>query len=363
MTKIEWAEEVWNPVTGCTKVSPGCQNCYAERMSTRLAGRHGYPADEPFVVTLHPDKVGKPLKWITSRKVFVCSMGDLFHYDVKDDWILAVFVAMGLTYRNTGEMKEISPGHKVAIHEPKHTFMILTKRPERMKNFILRLLSKEVDEEWDKKAHIIATNLAANDGSPLPGNAIFTFGGWVNDGMPGLWLGVTCENQEQSDKRIPVLLQIPTAVRFVSVEPMLGPVDLTPWFPWDSHRKGISGYMPNPDYKQGLHWVVCGGESGPGARPMHPDWARGLRDQCVAAGVPYFFKQHGEWQQVGECMNSVDDAKFYKKANDKSNFQILNREGGCGFHGLDSIYMKRVGKKKAGRILDGRTWDEFPGVR
>ena len=366
-TKIEWTDAVWNPITGCGKVSEGCRNCYAERMSKRLAGRCGYPMDEPFRVTVHEDKYIEPLTWRKPRRVFVNSMSDLFHPDVKDDWILALFVAMGLTYEHTGQMEEVSPGHQAGIHRPKHTFMILTKRSERMRDFVKRLTSGELDEEWVKNARFYSTFIASKIGSPLPGNAIFTFGKWVKDGMPGLWLGVSVENQATADERIPLLLQIPAAVRFISAEPLLGPIDLTNINlgnnSWRNSLTGkFTGHHPFGGAKSAMQenklaWVIVGGESGPKVRPMHPDWVRSLRDQCQAANVPFFFKSWGEYAQVGECMNESDDTKFY----DAPNVRRINHNGGMGYHGEGAIYMQRVGKKRAGRMLDGRTWDEIPG--
>jgi len=261
-TKIEWAEETWNPVTGCTPVSEGCQNCYAARMARRLAGRCGYPADEPFRVTLHPERLEQPAKWRKPRRIFVCSMGDLFHPDIRWEYIYDVFLAM----YNAGW----------------HTFLVITKRPGRMKAII--------------EEHI--PHVADN-----------------------IWLGVTAENQGRADERIPVLLSIPAAVHFVSIEPCLGPVDLekpvgiigdrdswvleqavgqprplvacpecdgTRYFQTDPHVEycgacGGSGW--------GLDWVILGCETGPGRRTMQPVWARDVKDQCVAAGVPLFLKQ------------------------------------------------------------------------
>ena len=339
MTKIEWAEEVWNPVTGCTKISPGCQNCYAERMSKRLSGRCGYPADEPFKVTLHPERLEQPLNWKKPRRIFVCSMGDLFHDDVPDEFIFEVFSTMSNAQWFFG-----------------HKFLVLTKRPERMKQ-IMQMIEDSIEQQKIPKVN--------PDGSRTL-SLTFTFP------LQNIWFGVTCENQEQADKRIPILLQIPAAVRFVSVEPMLGPVDLSEWLnECDSERCGLkddpfAGFLLNEAIANGtgdairpIDWVICGGESGPGARPMHPYWAMDLSAQCEYAETPFFFKQHGEWMQVGECMNSADDGKFYNKTK----IEILNREGGQGYHGLDSIYMKRVGKKEAGRLLDGREWSEFPEVK
>ena len=298
-TRIEWAEETWNPVTGCTPISPGCANCYAQRMANRLAGRFGYPAENPFHVTLHPDKLKDPLKWKKPRQVFMCSMGDLFHEDVPDAFITDVFDQM---YR--------------AKH---HTYLLLTKRSERMR--------------WFFQAN-----------GPLIGK----------DPEPNIWLGVTAENQEQADKRIPVLLQTPAAVRFVSVEPMLGPIILSSqyydylqgWNVYPEHDPSCDGScsagrcpVPVQYETEKLDWVICGGETGPGARPMHPDWARSLRDQCKAAGVSFFFKQWGEW---------YPDKKGIYERGDSAIF--------------GNTVVHRVGKKAAGRLLDGREWNEMPEV-
>lgn len=250
-TKIEWAEEIWNPVTGCSPVSEGCQNCYAKRMANRLRGRYGYPEDKPFKVTSHPDRLDQPLKWKKPRRIFVCSMGDLFHKDVPFSFICDVFARILL--------------------ETRHTFLILTKRPERMKEFFDTLLVKK-----------------------LP--------------LPNVWLGVTAENQDQADLRIPILLEIPAKVRFVSVEPMLTVMDLEKYL-MSCEDCGNQGSIPL-DNKPGnslgrlcldacikrgepnsLDWVICGAESGYNARPMQINWARNLKDQCEEANVYFFLKQ------------------------------------------------------------------------
>lgn len=248
-TKIEWVArpgttpETWNPVTGCTKISPGCKNCYAERMAKRLAGRFGYPADEPFRVTLHPDRLEKPLKWRKPRTVFVCSMGDLFHSDVPIGFIHNVWAMM------TGKSQ--------------HTFLILTKRPERMSVFVTM---------WTDDVRFV--NSMSSD--------------WVPE---NIWLGVTAENQATADERIPLLLQTPAAVRFVSCEPLLGSVTLYQrWVGpesvgrelWAKERDIIGPF---------LDWVIAGTESGSKHRPAELDWFRDLRDQCQAADVPFFLKQ------------------------------------------------------------------------
>ena len=271
-TKIEWADAVWNPITGCTPVSEACENCYAKRMANRLAGRYGYPADDPFRVTFHRERLEDPLKWKKPRRIFVLSMGDIFHSDVP--------------FYLTNEIFEVM---RKASNMPGHIFMVLTKRPQRMAEFI-ELLKRNKGPDFVR---------------------------WP---LPNVWLGVTAENQARADERIHQLLQIPAAVRFVSIEPMLGPVDLREFLKLEicprciggiktrqaegwprCNRCGFQGASMSslwPEHAS-VHqrWVICGGETGPGARPMHPDWVRSLRDQCQAAVVPFFFKGWGKWTQ------------------------------------------------------------------
>lgn len=289
---IKWVDKTWNPVTGCTKISPGCKYCYAERAARRLAGRFGYPVNEPFRVTLHPDRLDQPLRWREPRMILVCSMSDLFHEDIPTEFIIRIFDTIRAT--------------------PHHIYQVLTKRPARMLSLLKHPLGM----------------LTA----------------WP---LPNVWLGVTAENQQTADKRIPLLLQTPAAVRFVSCEPLLGSVDLSRYL--SCPECGGSGYAVN-GHGSGepcgcnagpwLDWVIVGGESGPGARPMHPDWVRSLRDQAQAAGISFLFKQWGEW--------AVETTKgtITKVRRDQNDTQ--------------PIWMSRVGKKAAGRLLDGRTWDEIP---
>ncbi len=307
-TKIEWATDVWNPVTGCTKVSEGCRNCYAERMVKRFGHRlHG---DKPagvgirpreFVhVQLHPEKLDQPLHWRKPRRVFVCSMGDLFHEDVPWSFIVEVFLRMN----RTGN----------------HTFMVLTKRPERMREF--------------------CSSEQFMDSGPLA----------------NVWLGVSVEDQKTADERIPLLLQTPAALRFVSCEPMLGPVKL-----WRQQPNGRLLNLGEVANGRGLDWVICGGESGPGARPMHPEWARSLRDQCAAANVPFFFKQWGEWAWASQTAGGQLTHAVCRHGH-VSVFNGDDMRRACaectGWEGL-----RRVGKKAAGRELDGMMHDVMPGVR
>lgn len=239
-SKIEWTEKVWNPITGCTPVSEGCKNCYAERTAKRLRGRCGYDKDNPFKVTIHQDRFNEPLHWREPRKVFVCSMGDLFHQKVGIKNLWQILSVMGMV--------------------KKHTFMVLTKRPGAMRLII---------DKWNRESF------------------------WP---LSNVWLGVSVENQRRADERIPILLQIPAAVRFVSVEPMLEKIDLKSFF----RRRAVGDCLPavrglrivrSEAGPGGVDWVICGGESGPGRRPFDLERARMLRDQCKAADVPFFMKQ------------------------------------------------------------------------
>jgi len=232
-TNIEWCDASWSPITGCTPISEGCANCYAKRMATRLRGRNGYPQDDPFKVTFHPDRLDQPTKWRKPRRIFVCSMGDLFHGKVENAWVDNVFATM------TSDIFG-------ATH---HIYLLLTKRPERI----------------------------------LEGN-IENFKLWTN-----IWVGVTCENQKAADERIPLLLQIPAAVRFVSIEPCLEYVNLDRYL-WKTIH--IDKYK--------IDWVIVGAETGPGARYMDSDWARGIRDQCKQAGIPFFMKKMSNKESVPE---------------------------------------------------------------
>jgi len=316
-TKIEWATDSWNPITGCTPISEGCQNCYAERMSKRLAGRCGYPSEDPFKVTLHPDKLDQPLRWKKPRMIFVCSMGDLFHKDVPFDQISQVFDVM-CSWRWPTKEAECS-GDASLLEDPGHTFMVLTKRPERIPEWLSWL------------GHYWPGDSPVNINLEAEGH----FGKHI-------WFGVTAENQARADERIPILMQIPAAVRFVSVEPMLGPMDLEIWGQYE--HPDNEGY--GVDAIKCLDWIICGGETGPGARPMRPDWVRSLRDQCQAAGTPFFFKSWGDWVAPSQMPYAT-----YRN--------ILDYGGGIGISDVPC----RVGKKRSGCLLDGQKWNQYPEVR
>lgn len=313
-TTIEWTDRTWNPLTGCTKVSPGCDHCYAKTMHERFHGPGSFDT-----VTLHPDRLSQPLRWRKPSRVFVNSMSDLFHADVPDEYIARVFAVMA--------------------QAPQHTFQVLTKRHARMRSLLN-------DPLW---WNFVTAYTAAKTGQPVK----------YQQPLPNVWLGVSVENQQWADIRIPALLDTPAAVRFLSCEPLLGPVDLRHAFrrwvpgedaPWCDDKIRVADM---------LHWVIVGGESGPGARPMNPDWARSLRDQCVAAGVPFLFKQWGSWAQVEPDVWQNRTEKDWHVRMDGYHWPITEPHG--AEDGTD-VAVRRVSKKLAGRVLDGRTWDEYPEV-
>jgi len=249
---IEWTDATWNPVTGCTKVSPGCTHCYAEAFAERFRGVSGHPYEQGFDLKLWPERLRLPLLWKDPRLIFVNSMSDLFHKDVPDVFIERVFAVMRQARQ--------------------HAFQLLTKRSERMRT-------------WST-SRFCSVDARPNGKAVWPAN---------------VWAGVSVETQDYVG-RIRDLLQVPARVRFLSVEPLLGPVELDALL------------------LKGIHWVIVGGESGFGARPMKPEWVRAIRRQCDRCGVKFFFKQWGAYASNGRL----------------------------------------VGKKAAGRLLDGKTWDEMP---
>lgn len=268
-SKIEWTDATWNPVVGCAKVSPGCDNCYAISMSRRIeaTGNEAYQGittddDWTGLVKCLPERLDQPLRWQRPRRVFVNSMSDLFHPDVPGEFIHDVWATMAAAQQ--------------------HQFQILTKRPQRM-----------------------AHEVGSMDWPPLP----------------NVWLGTSIESDRYTF-RARHLAETPAAIRFLSLEPLLGP-------------------LPSLDL-DGIHWVIVGGESGPGARPMHPNWVMDIRDQCLDEGVAFFFKQWGAWSPTygGEPANAA-----YQTVGD-----------GTGRF----LKMWCVGKKRAGRQLVGRTWDQYP---
>jgi protein gp37 len=251
-TGIGWTEATWNPVTGCTEVSAGCDRCYAKSLAERFRGVAGHYFTDGFDVVLRPSKLDQPTRWTKPRMIFVNSMSDLFHDDVEDDFIARAWAVMATS----------------AVH----TFQILTKRHARMRS----LLSSEAF-----RAAVIKHR--AGYAETAPARPMFGPDAWP---LPNVWIGVSVENQRWADIRIPHLLRTPAALRFLSCEPLLGRVDLQGGLDWHLAGTGADG-------ASGIGWVIAGGESGPGARLMDPGWARLLRDQCAVADVPFFFKQAG----------------------------------------------------------------------
>ena len=324
-TKIEWTDETWNPISGCSKVSAGCKNCYAERLFPRP-----YPGRAFTDVRTHPDRLDAPLRWRKPRRIFVNSMSDLFHEDVPDEFINQVFAVMMLC--------------------PRHDFQILTKRPDNMRRWFT--IGRSIEEKGFRRVAPIDVIVSVTADRILSGwqskrsEAVgFT---WP---LGNVWLGVSVEDQATADERIPLLLDTPAAIRFVSYEPALGPINLTDVGDdgWAYPVNALTGQADAPkflvDRLSGpkVDWVIAGGESGPHARPAHPDWFRSARDQCAAAGVAFFFKQWGEFSPGGVPCYSHQLTQVEQPGDP-----------------LATWTMARVGKKAAGRLLDGREHSEYP---
>ncbi len=369
MTAIEWVRnqdgskgETWNAIVGCSIVSPGCTNCYAMKMAHRIEGinaearakgtKHASQYDGTTKVVngnavwtgkvqLAENALLNPLKRKKPTTYFVNSMSDLFHESVPDEWIDRVFAVMALS--------------------PQHTFQVLTKRAKRMRDYFANL------EDRGGSIAMVALDMAMWGDPEFEGEAIHA----MIDGapLPNVWLGVSTERQQEADERIPLLLQTPAAVRFISAEPLLGPIDLTcilaqlapgSSMTFNSLHARDSLNRGSEEYR--LDWVIVGGESGPDARPMHPDWARQLRVQCEAASVPFFFKQWGAWAPWIDRDNEDPDWRQPYSEFVEPHFRILNLAGGHGFHGDRVHVMRLCSKKAAGRALDGVEYSEMPQV-
>lgn len=368
-SSIEWTDATWNIITGCTLVDEGCRNCYAAHLiaswpaignhpSRKGLARKNAAGEAKFTgeVRFNEQWLDQPLRWKKPRRIFVCAHGDLFHESVPDEWIDRVFAVMALA--------------------PQHAFQVLTKRPERARAYLAGDGLELADASRAATIAFAATDmLRVPDGHPSfrafgdPEEPHLVLAHWP---LPNVWLGTSASDQASADLRIPPLLAAPAAVRFLSAEPLLGPMDLSeiaiarPELRASvivDALRGTGGFDGPPGR---LDWVIVGGESGPRARPMHPDWARSLRDQCVAAGVPFFFKQWGEWADH-------TDAHKHEGSEDRvilSTGQVIGvgvRKHGVGavepdWRARGAAWMTRVGKARAGRLLDGRTWDQMPGV-
>ena len=355
-TSIEWADATVNAINGCTRVSPGCGGpgphggCYAERLAaTRLRDHPSRPGLAIMTsngprwtgkVHLHEPELLKPLRWQKPRRIFWNAHGDIFHPAVPDEWIDSVFAVCALT--------------------PQHTHMILTKRSERMRKYLSAFIRGE------RGVLHAARNLGRlDDACDALADAAKKYRRCVSFGpLPNVWLGVSVEDQTRADERIPDLLATPAAKRFLSCEPLLGPVELRkPLYRGDC---GITmrGYLRDKSEPDDFHywatkidWIIVGGESGPRARPMHPDWARAIRDQCADAGVPFFFKQWGEWRDRGGHV-PIATRKV------QSHICYLDRDTGrCKPHPnrFSDETMIKLGRKAAGRLLDGVEHNAFPG--
>lgn len=277
-SKIQWTDATWNPVTGCTKVSSGCTNCYAETFSERFRGTPGHYFENGFDVQLRPAKLDQPLRWRKPRRIFINSMSDLFHEDVPDEFIDRVFAVMALARR--------------------HTFQLLTKRPQRMREYLSsaedRIVETIAFEADPLLAHLEATEMGGNWQGPQIGDeGRVELRGYFEDiempwPLPNVMLGVSVEDQRSADERIPLLLDTPAAVRFLSCEPLLGRVQLGVGGEFFDYGCGRDA-QGNPR----IDWVICGGESGPKARPCDVAWMRSIVGQCKRSDVPVFVKQLG----------------------------------------------------------------------
>lgn len=373
-SKIEWCDDSWNFIVGCTRVSSGCANCYAVNHVWRMAAnpnpkirepRKGVVEQQPNgmldwtgKIGVLPDRLLIPFRKQQPTRYFVNSLSDLFHENVPDELIDRAFAVMALT--------------------PRHTYQVLTKRPDRMRRYAADPDAAARIARFSSFETIISTPGRIDVGGDVMAR-------WHREGvpwpLPNVWLGTSVENQKAADARIPELLGTPAAVRFLSCEPLLGPVDLHPPAPaalrmlsrfYTRDAFDPSGSQPETDRDRSkvpnVDWVIVGGESGPRARPMHPDWARSLRDQCVAAGIPFFFKQVGEWLAFDQSQRPPEDDPIWSSlplisGRRSQGLTVEGRLKGSDpwVEGRDTI-VSRVGKRRAGRELDGRTWDEYPAA-
>ena len=332
-SKIEWTDATWNPITGCTLVDEGCRNCYAAHLITSWPAIGNHPSRKGLArknadgvakftgeVRFNAQWLDQPLRWKKPRKIFVCAHGDLFHESVPDAWIDQVFAVMALA--------------------PQHTFQVLTKRPDRARRYLGAPIGGTTRSNWITSA--IGRQTGQSSIKPFE---------WP---LRSVWLGTSISDQPSADLRIPDLLATPASIRFISAEPLLGPVDL---------RAVRHGHMTAISC---LDWVICGGESGPNARPMHPDWARSVRDQCAAAGVPFHFKQWGEWtpgENVPATVKGRKPTASYGPFTDGADWAFCESnmsDPEADWDDEPDLY--RIGKSRAGRLLDGVEHNGFPEV-
>lgn len=378
-SSIEWCGPTWNPVaayhvdTGirgwfCTHAHEGCRFCYAERINKRLGNGLAYTAQNRDKVRWESINLGLPFRWMKPQNIFVDSMFDLFEPSMPRTIQYRVFVAMAIAWR--------------------HMFLVLTKHPDNLRIFTERFNWKDAIEACrDENGVSAIPRHSINDLERLFGLCQrFSYDRdcttWP---IPNVMFGTSPCDQTTADKSVPELLRVPAAGRFLSIEPMIGPIELRPqWLPGDLGCESCDATCRDcplneavfhseeigPLDKDGaptalntkratLHWVIAGGESGPGARPTHPDWLRGIRDQCQAVGVPFFFKQWGN--HVPGDLSGEDErgrpAYILDTEHCTVDYDVLGRGTEVTAHGATFI---RFPHKKGGRLLDGRTWDEMP---
>lgn len=360
-TNIEWAHHTFNPWEGCTKVGPGCDHCYAETRNKRFHGGNWGPGAPRRRTS--PANWAKPRRWNAQAaekgvryRVFCASLADVFDNEAPTEWRADLF--------------------KLISETPHLDWLLLTKRIGNVVGMVTEVA--EIPRQASHSGHLMAHH-------------------WRNGRLPAnVWLGATVVNQQEADRDIPKLLATPARLRWLSMEPLLGPVQLprvdfhcdlcggtgilARWPKGRCHHCDGRGFIPAistaPKFgtpktpMRGIDWVIVGGESGTDARPMHPEWALDLRDQCVAAGVPLLFKQWGEWVPRSSCYHTFADGNSCSDLDPECqkwpcirltfagrDGRLLENGGGTG----SEAFMQRLGKKAAGRLLDGRTWDQFPG--
>lgn len=319
-SKIEWCDHTFNPWIGCMAISPGCANCYAAAWAKR------YGRD--FADRTRTKTWAEPIRWNTQhaeffaahgrrQRVFCASLADVFDNAVDPSWRADLFDLIERT--------------------PNLDWLLLTKRIGNVMSMVSQVAQYQFDLECLERPRL----------------------------HDNVWLGATIVNQEEADRDIPKLLAVPARVRFLSVEPMLGPIDLERPMPGPDIDQGGGASICQPWMIQsGIDWVICGGESGPDARPMHPEWPRDLRDQCKEAGVPFLFKQWGEWAPGENCGGPMKRTEHVADWWDGEwKFDTLTPGASVGMHYDDEPTVYRVGKKTAGRHIDGRTHDEFPEAK
>ncbi|EIC64353.1 DUF5131 family protein [Mycobacteroides abscessus] len=343
-TGIEWTDATWNPISGCDKVSLGCDGCYAEAIAERFRGTPGHYYENGFDVQLRPNMLEMPLskKWAEPRRIFVNSMSDLYHDAVPYTYLAQVYAVMALA--------------------PQHTFQVLTKRHGRMHSV---LTSKDLSRTG---AGLSLETMVRNVVDNWRGNRErldWPKGDDLVWPLLNVHQIVSVEDQKRAELRIPVLLDTPAAVRGISAEPLLGPLDIARFIEHDDAKYDVPP----------LDWVVVGGETGRSARPMHPHWATSLHRQCEAAGVPFLFKQWGDWTPLAPLKDGkfdfskgivmTDDGNTYSRED--LAYPNGSRRGEAiraNFSQHRPTSMYRLGKRRAGRELyhDGRTFDGYPAV-